>query len=123
MNICIPVDEAKGLHSQVCAHFGSAPAFLIVETASGSCRAIRNDNQHHAHGMCMPLATLAGEHVDAVVVGGIGVGALNRLAAASIRVYVSEHSTVADTITAFKAGTLQLMQPGLACAQHGHGHA
>ena len=122
MNICIPVDEDKGLQSQVCAHFGSAPAFMIVDTDSGSCRAIPNNNQHHGHGMCMPLQSLQGEHIDGMVVGGIGMGALNKLNAANIRVYLSEHATVGETVAAFKAGTLKLMQPGMACAHHGQGH-
>jgi predicted Fe-Mo cluster-binding NifX family protein len=122
MNICIPVDEDKGLQSQVCAHFGSAPAFMIVDTDSERCRAIPNNNQHHGHGMCMPLQSLQGEHIDGMVVGGIGMGALNKLNAANIRVYLSEHATVAETVTAFKGGTMRLMQPGMACAQHGQGH-
>jgi len=122
MNICIPIDEDKGLQSQVCAHFGSAPAFMIVDTDSESCRAITNTNQHHGHGMCAPLQALQGEHIDGMVVGGIGMGALNKLNAASIQVYISEHATVAKTLAAFKAGTLQLMQPNMACAQHGHEH-
>jgi predicted Fe-Mo cluster-binding NifX family protein len=125
MNICIPVDEDKGLQSQVCAHFGSAPAFMIVDTDTGSCRAIVNGNQHHGHGMCMPLQSLQGEQIDGMVVGGIGMGALNRLNASNIKVYVSEHATVGEVVAAFKAGSLKLMQPSMACAQHGqhdHGH-
>ena len=42
MQICIPVVEDKGLQSRVSAHFGSAPAFMIVDTESGACRAIAN---------------------------------------------------------------------------------
>ena len=122
MNICVPIDTDNGLSSPVCAHFGSAPAFMIVDTDSGSCRAIANGNQHHGHGMCSPLQSLQGEHLDAMVVGGIGMGALNKLNAASIRIYVSEHATVAEVLAAFKAGTLRLMQPNMACAQHGQGH-
>ena len=122
MNICIPVDEEKGLRSQVCAHFGSAPAFMIVDTDSGSCRAIPNNNQHDGHGMCTPLQALQGEQIDGMVVGGIGMGALNKLNAANIAVYISEHMTVGETVAAFKAGTLKLMQPAMSCAQHGHGH-
>lgn len=122
MNICIPVDEDKGLQSQVCAHFGSAPAFMIVDTDTGSCRAIRNNNQHDGHGMCMPLQSLQGEHIDGMLVGGIGMGALNKLNAANIQVYVSDLATVAETLAAFKAGTLRLMQPNMACAGHSHGH-
>ena len=122
MNICIPVDEDQGLQSPVCAHFGSAPAFMIVDTDSGSCRAIPNNNRHHDHGMCTPLQSLQGEHIDGMVVGGIGMGALNKLNAANIQVYISAHATVGETVAAFKAGTLKLMQPNMACAGHGHGH-
>jgi predicted Fe-Mo cluster-binding NifX family protein len=122
MNICIPVNEDKELQSEVCAHFGSAPAFMIVDTDSGSCRAIPNQNQHHGHGMCTPLASLQGERIDGMVVGGIGMGALNKLKAASIRVYASEHTTVAEIVAAFKAGTLKPMETDMACAQHAHSH-
>lgn len=122
MNICIPINKDEGLQSQVCAHFGSASAFLIVDTDNESCRAIPNLNQHHGHGMCMPLQSLQGERLDGMVVGGIGMGALNKLNAANIRVYISEYATVAETLTAFKTGTLQPMQPHMACAHHGHDH-
>jgi predicted Fe-Mo cluster-binding NifX family protein len=72
--------------------------------------------------MCAPLASLAGEQIDGMVVGGIGMGALNKLMAARILVYLATHPTVAETVAAFKAGTLPLMQPGMACAHHDHGH-
>ena len=122
MNICIPVDEDHGIKSPVCAHFGSAPLFMIVDTDSGACRAIQNNNQHHGHGMCMPLQSIQGEQIDGMVVGGIGMGALSKLSAANIRVYVSSHATVGEVVAAFKAGSLKPMQPGMACAHHGHGH-
>ena len=122
MNICIPVNEDQGLQSEVCAHFGSAPAFMIVDTDSQSCRTIPNTNQHHGHGMCMPLQALQGQDIDGMIVGGIGMGGLNKLNAANIQVYLSQRATVAETIAAFKAGTLRLMQPNMACASHAHSH-
>jgi len=121
MNICIPVEEDKGLQSQVCAHFGSAPAFMMVDTDSGTCRAITNKNQHHGHGMCMPLASLQGERIDGMVVGGIGMGALNKLAAASITVYRSTSQTVEATLAALKAGSLERVTVETACNHHGQG--
>lgn len=120
MNICIPVNEDSGPASSVCAHFGSAPIFMIVETDSGSTRAITNRNQHHGHGMCQPLASLANEKIDAMVVGGIGMGALGKLRKAGIQVYMASQPTVAGTVDAYRAGTLQPVQPGMACAQHQH---
>ena len=123
MNLCIPVDADNGLKSPVCAHFGSAPAFMIVDPDTGACHAIVNGNQHHGHGMCVPLQLVQGERIDGMVVGGIGMGAPNKLNASNIRVYVSEHATVGEVVAAFEAGSLKLMQPSMGCAQHGqHGH-
>jgi predicted Fe-Mo cluster-binding NifX family protein len=121
MNICIPVTDDKGLESPVCAHFGSAPLFLIVDTENGTCHAISNRNLNHGHGMCQPLLSLAGERVDGMVVGGIGMGALGKLQAANIQVYLSEFPTAAATIEAFKAGKLKVVTPQTACGHHG-GH-
>jgi predicted DNA-binding protein (UPF0251 family)/predicted Fe-Mo cluster-binding NifX family protein len=121
MNLCIPVTEDLGLKSPVCAHFGSAPIFMIVDTESESCRAIQNSNQHHGHGMCTPLASLQGERIEGMAVGGIGMGALTKLQASGIQVFMSEHASVAETVAAFKAGTLRPMTPGNACAHHAHG--
>jgi predicted Fe-Mo cluster-binding NifX family protein len=122
MNICIPVDDDRGLESPVCAHFGSAPAFMVVDTESQSCRAIPNRNQRHDHGQCTPLAWLQQERIDGAVVGGIGRGALQKLNAANVPVFLSEHATVAEALAAWKAGTLKLVQPAMACAHHGHAH-
>jgi predicted Fe-Mo cluster-binding NifX family protein len=124
MQICIPVLEDRGIDSHVSAHFGSAPAFMIVDTESGNRRVIGNRNQHHAHGMCQPLAALAGETVDGIVVGGIGMGALMKLQAAGITVFRAVHPTVGETLAAFTAGSLQPVAQNEACAgHHGHDHA
>jgi predicted Fe-Mo cluster-binding NifX family protein len=122
MNICIPVNADEGLASPVCAHFGSAPFFMIVDTENGACRAIPNRNLHHAHGMCQPLAAIAGEDIGAIVVGGIGMGALGKLMAAGLDVYRAEQPTVGQTIEAFNGGTLRAMDPATACGHHGQGH-
>ena len=119
MQICIPVDNDNGLSSTVCAHFGSAPAFMIVNTDDRSCRLLQNQNDHHAHGMCVPVAALQGETVDGIVVGGIGMGALNKLIAADIQVYRADCNTVAEVVDAFNSGALTVMQPGMSCRGHG----
>lgn len=121
MQICIPVVEDRGLESRVSAHFGSAPGFMIVDTESRNARLIGNSNQHHAHGMCQPLAALAGETVEGIVVGGIGMGALMKLQAAGITVYRAEHPTVGETLAAYTAGSLRPLGHDQACGGH-HGH-
>ncbi len=122
MKICIPVTEDLGLQSPVCGHFGSAPLFVLVDTDTGSFRSIPNQNFNHAHGTCQPLMSFANENVDSVAVGGIGMGALNKLQAANIQVFISTHPTVEKTIAALKSGTLQKASAATACGHHGHGH-
>lgn len=122
MKVCIPVEDANALDSRVCAHFGSAPFFLIVDTETHECDSIVNTGAHHAHGMCQPLALLEGKRIDGVVVGGIGRGALFKLQAAGIAVYLSEYQTVRETIDAHVSGTLQTVSQNHVCGGHGHGH-
>jgi predicted Fe-Mo cluster-binding NifX family protein len=117
----VPETEDAGIKSPVCEHFGSAPIFMIVETESGECRAVTNGNMHHGHGMCAPLQSLQGEELDGMVVGGIGMGALYKLQAAGIQVYMADHETVEETIAAYTAGALHPVTPATACAHHGHG--
>jgi len=51
-----------------------------------------------------------------------GMGALMKLNHIGISVYRSGLATVEDTVAAFKAGKLDLVDPNQACAHHGHGH-
>lgn len=120
MNLCLPATRNSGLDSPVSSHFGSAPLFLVVDTATGSCREIPNGNQHHAHGTCQPVEALSGESFDGVVVNGIGAGALGKLQAAGIRVFLANAPTVGQAVAAYVAGRLREVSPAAACAGHGH---
>ena len=55
MNICIPVEADEGLDSLVCGHFGSAPAFMVVDTDTENCRAITNGNPHSSWMTVLPM--------------------------------------------------------------------
>jgi predicted Fe-Mo cluster-binding NifX family protein len=121
MRICVPVEENKGLDSEICAHFGSAAGFLIVDLDTGDHHWVKNRNPHHSHGMCNPMASLDGEELDAVVVGGIGLGALRNLRAAGLEVFLADQQTVKDIVDADAAGALRRVTPALACGQHGRG--
>lgn len=121
MNICIPIETDQGIESEVYGHFGSAPGFLIVDTDTLEIRSITNNNEHHAHGMCQPVAAIAGEKVDGIVVGGIGGGALMKFNQAGYKVFYSQFATVKETVAAFKAGTLREFAVENACGGHNHG--
>lgn len=120
MKVCFPVTDNQGLASRVFDHFGSAPEFLIVDTATGESRSISNGDRNHQHGACNPVAGLSGHHVDAVIVGGIGGGALHRLNMEGIRAFKAHAGSISENIDMMKLGTLQEYLPGQTCGGHGH---
>jgi len=95
MKICFPVVTVEGLASIVNGHFGSSRQFVIVDSASGQLEVIDNRDLDHQHGACNPVGALGGHAVDAVVVGGIGAGAVARLQQAGIKVFKAQGATVA----------------------------
>jgi predicted Fe-Mo cluster-binding NifX family protein len=123
MKVCIPIAQDLGVDSKVFGHFGSAPSFYLADMESGTAKVIANGNQHHSHGMCQPLVALQGENVDAVVVGGIGRGALMKLKAMQVSVYLAGEGTVAETLAALADGSLPVVAESQVCGgHHGHGH-
>jgi predicted Fe-Mo cluster-binding NifX family protein len=121
MKICFPVLENKDMNSMVYNHFGSAPSFVIVNTETGSVLTISNSDQHHEHGACNPVMAMNGEQIDAVVVGGIGAGALNKLNQKGIRVFQAQKSTIAENVGLLKAGSLPQFTPQHTCLGHTQG--
>ena len=118
MKIASPSQENKDLDSPVYGHFGSAAYFIIVDEESGQLESRPNADLNHSHGNCQPLAALGGRPVDAVVVGGIGGGALRKLANAGITVFRAVEGTVADNLALIKKGTLPEFTMDQTCAGH-----
>lgn len=118
MKIAFPIHEDTGLESQVYGHFGSAPNFIILDSASGEYKTIGNDDAHHAHGQCQPVKALAGNPVEAVVVGGIGGGALMRLQAQGIRVFRAVEGSVKQNLEFIRSGKLPEFSAAMTCAGH-----
>ncbi len=121
MKTAFPTQESLGLNSVVFGHFGSARYFVIVDTETGEFEATDNRDIGHIHGKCQPLAALGGKSVDAVVAGGIGAGALNKLNAAGIDVYRAVEGTISDNLDLIKTGRLPKFDPRQTCAGH-HTH-
>lgn len=119
MNICFPVQNDEGLGSIVYNHFGSAPLFLIVDTATNSISVVKNRDQDHVHGACNPIKALDNQKVDAVVVGGIGGGALNKLNQMGIRVHRAQAGSVGDNIAVLNSGGLPELTLQGCCGGHG----
>ena len=118
MIIAFPSTEDQGLDSSVFSHFGSAPYFIIVDSEDRSHVSVANQDLHHQHGECQPMAALGGHTVHAVVVGGIGKGALHRLRGAGIDVYRSVKGTVAENLSLLSDGQLATYDPLFVCSGH-----
>jgi predicted Fe-Mo cluster-binding NifX family protein len=124
MKICFPVESDKGLDSDVYNHFGSAPIFVVYDTETKSIDTINNQDLGHVHGMCSPLKALNGKMVDAIVVGGIGAGAINKLNDMGIKVYRATQGTVQANIGLFESSKMDEITIEHACGGHdgGCGH-
>ena len=121
MRICLPVTANQGLNSELSAHFGSAPFFLMIDDDFETPTVVDNPNRIHAQGQCNPLAALDGKSVQAVITGGIGRGALMKLNAAGIRVYRGTAQSIEANLAEFKAGRLEELSLNETCAGHSHG--
>lgn len=118
MKICFPAESDNGLDGEVFGHFGSAPLFVVFDTQAKSVSTINNQDLGHMHGMCNPLKALDGKRVDAVVVGGIGAGAVTKLNEMGIRVYRASKGTIQDNIGLFEGNKLPEMTIEHACSGH-----
>jgi len=123
VKVCFPVLKDNGADSMVYNHFGSAPAFIIVDTDKDGADTVDNRDLHHAHGACNPIMALGGNRIDAVVVGGIGAGALQKLNADGIRVYRSADATVKGNLELLKQKRLPELLLQHTCGGHQGGCA
>jgi len=119
MKVAFPIQIDKGLESEVYNHFGTAETFFIVDSETGAGEAFGNADSKHIHGQCQPLAALNGAVVDAIVVGGIGKGALKKLTGAGIRSYKAVAGTVGENLDLFKSGKLVMFPANHDCGGHG----
>ena len=98
MKICIPTEEPMGLDSVAYGHFGSAPYFLIYDSETKEIEVIKNNEDEHEHGQCNPVAPIRDKGVKALMVAGMGSGALQKFVALGINVYKIETGTKVRTI-------------------------
>ena len=121
MKLCFPVERNEGLDSPVYGHFGSAPLFVLVDSETGQVSEVLNRDLHHAHGACNPLRALGGQEVEAIVVGGIGAGALMGLHHAGLKVYRALGETISDSLKHLAQVELPEITPDQVCGGHSHG--
>lgn len=108
MRMLVPSLDDQGLGSPLADHFGRAPWYTIVDTATGDVAAIANAVADHDSASCSPIDLLLAETtLDAVACKGIGRRPLATLEAAGIPVYAAAGLHVNDVLEAGRAGRLQ----------------
>jgi predicted Fe-Mo cluster-binding NifX family protein len=119
MKIIIPLEEHNGPESKVSEHFGRAPFFAVVETATGSINIIDNGDLNHENGQDSPVESFASMGIGAVLCNGIGAGAASRLKALGIRIYMVELApTLVDALERYESGSLMKFETRQACPGH-----
>jgi len=118
MRICIPTTTGDGKKANVHGHFGSASYFTIYDTEKDVVEVIDNSNQHHSHGTCQPMSVLSGEKIDAVVCGGMGARAVQKLNEGGIKAYKAVAGTVEEIVKQYEQGGLEEITAENACSQH-----
>ena len=119
MKIAFPTQQNFGMESPLFNHFGSAVFFIVADSDSGNFETVINPDRNHVHGQCQPLKALNGKPVDAIVVSGIGKGALQKLLAANIKVYRGVEGSVSDNLERIKSGKVIDFSMDLTCFGHG----
>lgn len=119
MKVGFPVNNNLGMESVPFEHFGSAPMFVVCDLEKGEVKTINNGDLGHEHGNCNPMKALSGEKVDAVIVGGIGMGAVKALNRLGIKVFKAIKGTLQDNIEAYKEGKLEDFTLKYACNHDG----
>lgn len=122
MKVGFAAQSNEGVESKIFNHFGSAPAFIVVDTEDKGVVTVNNKDLHHVHGACNPLKALGGNSVDAMIVGGIGAGALMKLQSEGIRVYRGVEGNVRENLELLKSGKLPEFFDNMTCSGHKNGH-
>lgn len=120
MRIAIPYETETGTIYQ---HFGHAKAFKLYDVQDGAVEKSEEISaQGSGHGALADL--LEENHVDALICGGIGAGAIEALKNAAILVCAGVKGAADEAVAQRLAGTLDYTTQAN-CSHHGtgHGHA
>ena len=87
--IAIPSNGEGGMNGTRSGHFGHCDVFTLVDVENSEIKDISIlKNQEHVQGGCMvPVNLLSENHVNALIVGGIGMRPLMGFRQVGIRVY------------------------------------
>ncbi|HRZ87411.1 MAG TPA: NifB/NifX family molybdenum-iron cluster-binding protein [bacterium] len=119
MRIGIPIEEYKGLNTDVSAHFGQCRNFLLVDVADNKIKETRivPNGAAHGGGGCLAVDELLKHDITDVVAGGMGMNAQHKFGRAGVRIFAYQ-GKVQDAINELLKGSLGGLD---ACSHHGDG--
>ena len=120
--IAIPSNGQGGFNGTRSGHFGHCDVFTLVDVDDGEIKDISIlQNQEHAQGGCMvPVNLLSENHVNALIVGGIGMRPLMGFQQVGIDVYHDDQRTEIGTVVIdLIAGNLSEIENDQVCGDGG----
>jgi predicted Fe-Mo cluster-binding NifX family protein len=122
LRLLIPTTDTNGASAMLSGHFGRAPYYAIADTETDVVTVVANPSVSHGHGECVPASDIFGrDGFDAVVCQGIGRGAISRLNAAGVSVFVADGPDVASAVAAFRRQSLNVVGADDSCSGSGSG--
>jgi len=115
--VAIPSAGPGGLDDALAEHFGRAPTFTLVDTASGAVEILDNRSEHMG-GSGLPAEFLAQSGAEVVLCTGLGRRAITLLAQHEIDVHIVDVGSVRQAVELWKAGGLANAAADDACTRH-----
>ncbi len=123
--IAVPSMGNGGLEGKRSGHFGHCDVFTLIDVKDGAVTDITIlKNQEHSQGGCMvPVNLLAGNNVNALIVGGIGMRPLMGFRQVGIDVYYdAERPDIKPVVEDLLNGNLTVISDDQVCGGGGGGH-
>ncbi len=107
MILGITVNDELGLKGNVSSHFGQCKFFFLAEIENGKVNktSVVKNTAVHGGGGCLAVDEIKQHKVNAVISGGMGMGAQQKFAQAGIKVFAFE-GNVKEAVDAFIKNTL-----------------
>jgi predicted Fe-Mo cluster-binding NifX family protein len=120
--VAIPSGNPGGLEALLGAHFGHCDLYTVVVIAEGEVREVGTlPNVPHQQGGCMaPVEHLAGNGVQVLIAGGMGMRPLMGFNQVGIQVLFGNGAqTVGEAVEAFLQGALPQFSAEFTCGGGG----
>ncbi len=121
--IVISAETADGLDAPVCAHFGHAPYFAVVELEGAEPRAVEAVANPYllGHEPGQIPAFIHGLGAEVMLSGGMGGRAVGFFQQYGIAVGTGATGSVRETLSRYLNGELNGAAPCAESVEHGHG--